>query len=78
MFYTKWGTSKPRLERANLDGTDQKTLVDQKIVYPYGLTVDFPLQHVYWVDTYLDYIDRVDYDGNNRKTIKKGYPVRKY
>ncbi|CAH1393043.1 unnamed protein product [Nezara viridula] len=76
MFYTKWGMSKPRLERANLDGTDQKTLVDQKIVYPYGLTVDFPLQHVYWVDTYLDYIDRVDYDGNNRKTIKKGYPVQ--
>ena len=75
MFFTKWGPSKPRLERANLDGIDQKTLVDQKIVYPYGLTIDFPLQHVYWVDTYLDYIDRVDYDGNNRKTVRKGYPV---
>lgn len=23
---------------------------------------------MYWVDTYLDYIERWDYDGNNRKT----------
>lgn len=50
-------------------------LVDQKIVYPYGLSVDFPNQHVYWVDTYLDFIERVDYNGKNRKTIKKGFPV---
>ena len=30
---------------------------------------------MYWVDTYLDYIERCDYDGNNRKTVVRGAPV---
>ena len=46
--------------------------MESKIVYPYGLTLDLPLKRVYWVDTYLDYIEAVDYDGGNRKTILRG------
>ncbi|KAF6197572.1 hypothetical protein GE061_008536 [Apolygus lucorum] len=63
MFFTKWGTVRPMLERAQLDGTDR-------------ITVDYAVQHVYWVDTYLDFIERIDYDGKNRKTVRKGYPVQ--
>ena len=76
MFFTVWGANSAKLERAALDGTDRKILVDTKIVYPYGLTVDFPLKRVYWVDTYLDYIEAVDYDGSNRKTLLRGSPVQ--
>lgn len=75
MFFTKWGASSPMLERTTLDGLNRTTLVQQKIVYPYGLTVDYPTQHVYWVDTYLDFVERIDYDGSNRRTVKKGFPV---
>ena len=75
MFFTKWGASSPMLERALLDGSNRTTLLQQKIVYPYGVTVDYPMEHVYWVDTYLDFVERVDYDGSNRRTIKKGFPV---
>jgi low-density lipoprotein receptor-related protein 1 (alpha-2-macroglobulin receptor) len=75
MFFTKWGVTSPMLERALLDGSERKTLVDHKIVYPYGVTIDYPTQHVYWVDTYLDFVERVDYDGSNRRTIRKGFPV---
>ena len=39
-----------------LDGRKRKVLVDSKIVYPYGITLDYPNKQVYWVDTYLDYI----------------------
>lgn len=74
MFFTKWGTTSS-LERALLNGKSRMVLVDYKIVYPYGVTVDFPLEHVYWVDTYLDFIERVNYDGSNRHTIRKGFPV---
>lgn len=63
------------LERTLLDGSERKTLVDHKIVYPYGVTIDYTTQHVYWVDTYLDFVERVDYDGSNRRTIRKGFPV---
>ncbi|XP_039297489.1 low-density lipoprotein receptor-related protein 1 isoform X2 [Nilaparvata lugens] len=76
MFFTKWGMTSPKLERAQLDGTKRRTLVHQKIVYPYGLTVDLPNEHIYWVDTYLDFVERIDYTGKNRKTVRKGYPVQ--
>lgn len=75
MFFTKWGHSAPALEQCSMNGTMRKSIVDHKIVYPYGVAVDIPSRHVYWVDTYLDFVERVDYDGKNRKTVKKGHPV---
>jgi integrin beta 2 len=53
----------------------RQVLVEQKIVYPYGVAVDIPNEHVYWVDTYLDFIERIDYNGKNRRTVRKGVPV---
>ncbi|KAB0803781.1 hypothetical protein PPYR_00751 [Photinus pyralis] len=76
MFFTKWGHTAPMLERCKLDGLERTPLVVHKIVYPYGVAVDFPTSHVYWVDTYLDYVERIDYNGENRRTIMKGFPVQ--
>ena len=76
MFFTVWGSSTAKLERAELDGSRRRILVDSKIVYPYGVTLDYPNKHVYWVDTYLDYIERVRYDGTQRQTILRGSPVQ--
>ena len=42
MFFTVWGTDIAKLERSNLDGEERFVLIDTKIVYPYGITVDFP------------------------------------
>ncbi len=42
MFFTEWGSATPRLERALLDGSERRTLVNTKIVYPYGVAVDLP------------------------------------
>ncbi|XP_063881494.1 prolow-density lipoprotein receptor-related protein 1-like isoform X4 [Scylla paramamosain] len=71
MFFTNWGTRQPMLERALMDGTRKMSLVNTKIVYPFGVTVDFPNQHVYWVDGYLSHVERVDYNGENRRIILK-------
>ena len=76
MFFTIWGSDPSSLNRASLDGEDRSVLVDSKIVYPYGLTLDFPMKRIYWVDTYLDYIEAIDYDGSNRKTILRGSPAQ--
>lgn len=76
MFFTKWGHTAPMLERCKMDGSERTPLVIHKIVYPYGVAVDIPTSHVYWVDTYLDYVERIDYDGKNRQTIMKGTPVQ--
>ena len=42
MFFSVWGTDIAKLERANLDGDQRYVLIDTKIVYPYGITVDYP------------------------------------
>lgn len=76
MFFTKWGHSAPTLERCKMDGTEREAIITRKIVYPYGVVVDYPVKHVYWVDTYLDYVERADYDGQNRKNIMKGVSVQ--
>ncbi|CAG7828356.1 unnamed protein product [Allacma fusca] len=72
MFFTVWGRSGPKLERSYLDGTSRVALVTTKIVYPYGLTLDLPVEFVYWVDRFLDSIERISYDGSNRRTIHRG------
>ena len=51
-------------------------MVNSKIVYPYGVAVDYPNRHIFWVDTYLDYIERADYDGRDRRTILRGSPIQ--
>ena len=78
MFFTIWGRSVPKLDTSDLDGTNRKTLVSTKIVYPYGITIDLPNQQVYWVDTFLDSIERINYDGSNRRTIYRGVKHRKF
>lgn len=70
MFYTRQ-TEYTCLERANLDGTNQTVLVSHKITYPSDLTLDLANEHVYWIDQYLDTIERVDYNGKNHWSLKK-------
>lgn len=70
MFFTN-RIQNASLVRANLDGSEIVTLVSHKITYPSGLALDIPNQHVYWTDYYIDSIDRVDYNGKNRWSLKK-------
>ncbi|CAL4088832.1 unnamed protein product, partial [Meganyctiphanes norvegica] len=69
MFFTDWGTTAPKLERALMDGSQREQIVNRKIVYPFGVTVDYANRHVYWVDGYLSHVERVNYDGSNRRVI---------
>jgi len=55
-----------------MNGSDRKILVSTKIVYPFGIAVDLPRKEIYFVDKFLDAIERVDYDGQNRRTLNRG------
>lgn len=59
-----------------MDGQNRTKLVDSKIVFPHGITLDLVSRLVYWADAYLDYIEVVDYEGKNRHTIIQGLLVR--
>lgn len=58
-----------------MDGQNRTKLVDTKIVFPHGITLDLVNRLVYWADAYLDYIEVVDYEGKNRHTIIQGVLV---
>lgn len=75
LFFTDYGST-PRVERCDMDGQNRTKLVDSKIVFPHGITLDLVNRLVYWADAYLDYIEVVDYEGKNRHTIIQGLLVR--
>ncbi|KAL0158177.1 hypothetical protein M9458_046253, partial [Cirrhinus mrigala] len=71
VFFTDYGQI-PKVERCDMDGQNRTKLVDSKIVFPHGITLDLVSKLVYWADAYLDYIEVVDYEGKNRHTIIQG------
>ena len=71
MFFSTLAET-PKLERATLDGGDRQVLLhvlSQQMVRPQGLSLDLANQHLYWTDSYLDRIERINYNGTNRVLI---------
>lgn len=57
MFWTDWEEANPRIERATMAGQDRKVLFRVlEIVnggWPNGLTCDFSVERLYWIDAKL-------------------------
>ena len=71
LFFTTHGDV-PSVQSTSLIGLDRKSLVNStQIVRPLGLTMDCVNGHVYWSDSYLNRIERIDYDGGNRQLIAR-------
>ncbi|ELW62289.1 Low-density lipoprotein receptor-related protein 2 [Tupaia chinensis] len=68
LFWTDWGRH-PRIERASMDGSLRTVIVQEKIYWPTGLTIDYPNRLIYFMDSYLDFIDFCDYDGQHRRQV---------
>ncbi|CAH0717530.1 unnamed protein product, partial [Brenthis ino] len=73
MFWSAWGAEPPAVRRASLAGADARALADLKLVYPGALALDPAARALYWVDAYLECVERVDYDGRRRATVRRGY-----
>ncbi|XP_028967382.1 low-density lipoprotein receptor-related protein 2 [Galendromus occidentalis] len=68
MFFSDWGEN-PRIESVGLDGSMRRTIIDTRIFWPNGLTLDLPTKRVYFADSKLDYIDFCNYDGTGRQQV---------
>ncbi|XP_068628110.1 low-density lipoprotein receptor-related protein 6 [Battus philenor] len=73
MFWTDWGEI-PKIERAGMDGDPQsrKVIVKDNIFWPNGITIDYDKNIIYWADAKLQFVDTIDFNGQNRKRIVKG------
>ena len=68
MYWSDWG-KKPKIERANLDGTDRLVLVDSNLGWPNGLAVDMLGGRLYWGDAKTDHIETADLLGGDRRVL---------
>lgn len=51
-----------------MDGTNRSVIVEDKITWPNGLTLDFINDRIYWADAREDYIEFASLDGTSRHT----------
>lgn len=58
--------------RAHMDGTNVKSIVTEAVYKASGIAIDSFGRRVFWCDSLLDYIETVDYNGNNRFLILRG------
>ena len=68
MYWSDWGAS-PKIEQANMDGSDRTVLVSSGLIWVNSLALDFQNRLLYWCDAKLDRIERVDLLGNNRLVV---------
>lgn len=72
MFWADVGES-PKIEMSWMDGSRRLPLVNTRLHHPTGLTVDTAMDHaLYWVDTKLNVIESIKYDGKNRAVVIRG------
>ncbi|PVD36019.1 hypothetical protein C0Q70_02989 [Pomacea canaliculata] len=67
IYWTQIGTS-PKIERANYDGSDRRTIVTS-VDRPYAITLDLDRGYLYWVDALSGAVGRSDLEGNYSTVI---------
>uniref|UniRef100_A0A1I8N054 EGF-like domain-containing protein n=3 Tax=Musca domestica TaxID=7370 RepID=A0A1I8N054_MUSDO len=68
VFWTDWGPN-PKIERAFMDGSERQTIVVKGVIWPNGLTIDYPSRKLYWADARQHAIECANFDGTGRTKI---------
>lgn len=72
LFWTDWDLNEPRIERCSMAGEYRKTIVQVDRVqgaWPNGITLDYTLKRVYWIDARSDSIHTTNYDGGDHHLV---------
>jgi len=56
MYWTDWGEV-PKIERADLDGTERHVMANTSLGWPNGLALDYHQRKIYWGDAKTDKIE---------------------
>ena len=68
LYWSDVGDNNPHIGRMGMDGTNRSIIVKDKIYQPYGLTLDYINDHIYWSDYMGKHIEFANLDGTNRHT----------
>lgn len=70
LFFSDNGP-KPRIEKASLDGQNREVIVYRGLLRVRSLTVDTDKNKLYWADFDKYTLEGCDYDGSNRRVIRR-------
>uniref|UniRef100_A0A3Q1FSU1 Very low-density lipoprotein receptor-like n=1 Tax=Acanthochromis polyacanthus TaxID=80966 RepID=A0A3Q1FSU1_9TELE len=70
MFWTEIGNA-AKIERAGMDGSDRKAVVNSSLGWPGGVTVDTISDRIYWTDERLKAIGSTTLDGDDIRQMKE-------
>lgn len=55
----------------SLSGDNRQAIIVQGILYPISMTLDINEEKIFWIDESRDTIETADYDGSNRRIIRR-------
>ena len=73
-MYWANGGREPTIERADLDGSNRHTVI-VNVTRPTGLTIDYSLGLIFWVDIENQVIECANLNGTNRRIVVSGLPM---
>lgn len=67
LFWSDWDRANPKIERANMDGSDRRTdFITTGLQLPNSLTVNFEMEELCWADAGVHRIGKKNHK-NSRK-----------
>ena len=69
MYWTDWGDV-AMIEQASMDGRARTVVIDTDLDQPWGITIDYDENRLYWVDAGLAKIEYSNLDGTGRVTLE--------
>ncbi|KAK7083495.1 Low-density lipoprotein receptor-related protein 1B, partial [Halocaridina rubra] len=73
IFWTDWEEERARIETCSMSGEGRKVVVNVTDIsgggWPNGLTLDYALRRIYWIDAKSDSIHTALYDGSDQREI---------
>ncbi|CAE1155780.1 LRP2 [Acanthosepion pharaonis] len=70
MYWTDIDSDMPTIERAWMTGEKREVLINDRLAYPTGITIDYFMQNrVFWCDAKLNVIESIKPDGSDRVTV---------
>lgn len=78
MYWSVWasaGGAGSRIETAGLDGSARRLLVAGELHWPNGLALSADAAQLYWCDTYLDKIERLELATGERRVLAAHSPA---
>jgi nidogen (entactin) len=69
MYWSDWNRSGPKIEVANMDGTNRNVFVSNDLGLPNNLAIDFEHNELCWADAGLHRIECIGLHTSNRRIV---------